>query len=184
MDHRGIWTKTRAEMRCVTIVCKGACRYKRRSVCEGFDRKTIHKRQGDPVKGSPCRWWTIGGSNPWPQDCEPCALPAELMAHDCFRVFIIPRLLRFCKRFLQIFKAALCLAGRRGIYACLPSLFFFVAFFQKTVAFLIRICYNVLIILRNIAFLQNTSENDGWKLSKIRLQAILSFSLCVSDFKP
>lgn len=25
-------------------------------------------------------WWTIGGSNPWPPDCEPGALPAELMA--------------------------------------------------------------------------------------------------------
>lgn len=25
-------------------------------------------------------WWSVGGSNPWPQDCEPCALPAELMA--------------------------------------------------------------------------------------------------------
>ena len=23
-------------------------------------------------------WWSVGGSNPWPQDCEPCALPAEL----------------------------------------------------------------------------------------------------------
>ena len=26
-------------------------------------------------------WWSVGGSNPWPQDCEPCALPAELTPH-------------------------------------------------------------------------------------------------------
>lgn len=25
-------------------------------------------------------WWTQGGSNPWPPDCEPGALPAELWA--------------------------------------------------------------------------------------------------------
>ena len=27
-------------------------------------------------------WWSVGGSNPWPQDCEPCALPAELTPHN------------------------------------------------------------------------------------------------------
>ena len=26
-------------------------------------------------------WWSIGGSNPWPPDCEPGALPAELIPH-------------------------------------------------------------------------------------------------------
>src|SRR5262245_59965653 len=26
-------------------------------------------------------WWTAGGSNPRPPDCEPGALPAELAAH-------------------------------------------------------------------------------------------------------
>ena len=38
----------------------------------------------------PLRWlrggflWSIGGSNSWPQDCEPCALPAELIPRsDC-----------------------------------------------------------------------------------------------------
>ena len=29
-------------------------------------------------------WWSIRGSNPWPQDCEPCALPAELMPQGIF----------------------------------------------------------------------------------------------------
>ena len=27
-------------------------------------------------------WWSMGGSNPRPQDCEPCALPAELMPRE------------------------------------------------------------------------------------------------------
>lgn len=31
-----------------------------------------------------CLWWTIWGSNPRPQRCERCALPAELIAHMKF----------------------------------------------------------------------------------------------------
>ena len=32
-------------------------------------------------------WWSIGGSNSWPQDCEPCALPSELMPQNHFNTF-------------------------------------------------------------------------------------------------
>ena len=32
----------------------------------------------------PAKKWSIGGSNPWPSDCEPDALPAELMPRDKF----------------------------------------------------------------------------------------------------
>ena len=30
-------------------------------------------------------WWSIGGSNPWPHDCQSCALPTAPMPH-CFRL--------------------------------------------------------------------------------------------------
>ena len=35
-----------------------------------------------PLKFQRFEWWSVGGSNPWPQDCEPCALPAELTPHN------------------------------------------------------------------------------------------------------
>lgn len=38
----------------------------------------------DPQAGPPDAepWWTRGGSNPRPHGCRPCALPAELRAHE------------------------------------------------------------------------------------------------------
>ena len=39
-----------------------------------------NKKEGPAVSGGPLGnpWWSLGGSNPWPHGCQPCALPAEL----------------------------------------------------------------------------------------------------------
>ena len=39
-------------------------------------------------------WWSIGGSNPWPPDCEPGALPAEL----------IPRAIKYLRLYTAVGK--------------------------------------------------------------------------------
>ena len=51
-------------------------------------------------------WWSIGGSNPWPQDCEPCALPAELMPRNL--IYYSTGEKRFQYVYLQIIPSALC----------------------------------------------------------------------------
>ena len=51
-------------------------------------------------------WWSIGGSNPWPQDCEPCALPAELMPQNL--IYYSTGEKRFQYVYLQIIPSTLC----------------------------------------------------------------------------
>ena len=37
-------------------------------------------------------WWSNGGSNPRPQHCQRCALPAELLPHDDINLVEVRRL--------------------------------------------------------------------------------------------
>lgn len=32
-----------------------------------------------PMSAIPVKWWSRGESNPWPTDCQPVALPTELL---------------------------------------------------------------------------------------------------------
>ena len=53
--------------------------------CSTLSYYTIACRNGNGIKRQTCKlqvcqWWTIWGSNPRPQRCERCALPAELIA--------------------------------------------------------------------------------------------------------
>ena len=53
--------------------------------CSTLSYYTIACCNGNGIKRQTCnlqvcQWWTIWGSNPRPQRCERCALPAELIA--------------------------------------------------------------------------------------------------------
>ena len=47
---------------------------------QGSGRRLSFWKKGSRSKANFApTWWSIGGSNPWPPDCEPGALPAELI---------------------------------------------------------------------------------------------------------
>lgn len=68
--------------------CAGLELYRAPIRCEN-DRRRF------PIKSSEsgvCSfWWTVWGSNPRPQRCERCALPAELTARMAMKLWALPR---------------------------------------------------------------------------------------------
>ena len=90
--------------------CRGSC-------CTGYrlrQYRRVAERQSNkkPIEtlkfqwGDRWNWWSIGGSNPWPQDCEPCALPAELMPQNL--IYYSTGEKRFQYVYLQIIPSTLC----------------------------------------------------------------------------
>ena len=77
--------------------------------CSNLSENPFQKRRRNVEISTFRTWWSIGGSNPWPPDCEPGALPAELTPHsECY--YMING---------KIFQAVFCvicnLSGRRFV---------------------------------------------------------------------
>ena len=100
-------------------------------------------------------WWSYGGSNPRPHDCQSCALPAELQPHIVNHVWLwcacLPAFLRgvnfFSKSFFQVifpyFLIMRCRFGRiKSLIRrwCFGVLFFtwFVYFYCFSVSRIVR----------------------------------------------